>query len=351
MRRNKHKFLYYFYTLNIKRLLLQLNNFNGILSGLFFHLLHSFRFRIFIPLRFRIRNKRFNILFLDFFFFKFFTIKLYLVRFRYELGSLFSYRILKLHYLFFFLDNIKTNRGLRNSSQLSTLRTFWRRRYWTSFSSSRVVRFMHLSSFSIKYQRRLLAFQFHCFRLYEYRLTTFFLSLYRLSHNDIIFFLFFRLGLFLNNIFRIEQLKFTTFLLTGLFVKVNGLTISNFSYNLTFFDFVSIRVDFFFMFYLFNFFNFKFFLPAKLFRFFYQFRMKRKRFFPQQRSYRHSRKFFQLKRLSSTFGLKFVQVCFRSFSFILLFFTSVFYFFFNNSLLWRLFPVFAIRSHNWKYLT
>lgn len=334
----------------MKKFLLQVGRFTNNLAKILVHLFSFFRCWIPNLARFRIKNKRFNILFLDFFFFRFFTIKLYLIRFRYELGALFSYRLLKLHYLFFFLDNLYTNRGFRRASQLSTLRTSWKFKNWSSFSSSQVVKFTYLSSFSIKYQRKLLAFQFHCFKRYQHALTIFFLSLYRLSHNEIIFFLFFKLGLFLNNIFRIEQLKFTNFLLAGLFVNVNGSLIDDFSYNLTSADFVSIRVDLFFIFYFFNFFSHEFSLPTRLLKFFYQFRTKRKRYFPQQRSYRHSRKFFQLRKFSNSFGLKFVQVCFRSFSFILLFFTS-FFFFFSNSLLWRLFPLFAIRSHNWKYLT
>ena len=343
--------VYYFYKLQPQKFLLQISRFGANLYNLFSHLFRIFQFRPFRYLRFRVKNKRFNVLFLDFFFFKFFTIRLYLVRFRYELGSLFSYRLLKLHYLFFFLDNLFTNRGFRSASQLSTLRISWRHKHWTSFSNPRVVRFMHLSSFSIKYQRRLLAFQFSCVRRYQYRLTTFFLSLYRLTHDEIIFFLFFRLGLFLNNIFRIDQLNFTQYLLLNSLVKVNGLIISNFSYSLTAFDFVSLRIDFFFIFSFFHFSNYKFFLPTKLFKFFYQFRTKRRRFFPQQKSYRHSRKFFQLRTLKSSFGIRFIQACFRSFSFILLLFTSLFFYFFNNNFLWRFFPVFAIRSHNWKYLS
>lgn len=336
--------------MQFQKFLSQINQFRNNLFSLYIYISRILRSKSFF-LRFRVKNKRLNILFLDFFFFKFFTIKLYLVRFRYRLGSLFSYRLLKLHYLFFFLDNLYTNRGFRSLSQLSTFRTTWRHKRWTSFSNSHVVRFMHLSSFSIKYQRRLLAFQFFYFKRYQYRLTVFFLSLYRLTHDEIIFFLFFRLGLFLNNILRIDQLNFTKYLLTGLLVKVNGSVISDFSYNLSAFDFVSLRIDFFFIFSFFHFLHYKFFLPTKIFKFFYQFRTKRKRFFPQQRSYRHSRKFFQLQTFKSSFGVRFVQACFRSFSFILLFFTSLFFYFFYNNFLWRSLPIFAIRSHNWKYIS
>ena len=309
-----------------------------------------FNYKLRHKYRIRFKFKRFNVLFYDLNF-QFFTFKLYLVKMRYNLGALFSFRSLKILYLFFFINNINTHKGFRRASLNSTLILHKRRRSWLHKWRPQICRFAYISSHLLQYQRRLLAFQFGKYSNYQYRLTRFILSLYRLVHSDLVFYIYFRLDFFLNRLFRINQKDLVNFLIFNNFVMLNLFYISSHDTILTFFDFVTCRISLFFIFHFSFFFSNKFFLPRELFRFFFFFRKKKKKFTPQLRSRRQTDKIFRLKKLTSFFGLRFVQVCFRSFSFIFLYFGTIFSNFFINNFIWRFFPTSSIRPHNWKYLS
>ena len=316
----------------------------------FFTVFSFFGNKLFRYYRVRYKFKRFNVLFYDLQF-QLFTFKLYVVKLRYNLGSLFSFRSLKILYLFFFINNVNTHKGFRKLSLNSTLALRRNKRSWLRRRNPQIHRFAYISSHRLQYQRRLLAFQFGKYSRYQYRLTVFFLSLYRLNHSDLVFYIYFKLDFFLNRLFRINQESLVNFLITNRFVMLNFFYVYSKDINLTFFDFISLRIS---LFLIFNFsfsFSRRFFLPRELFRFFFFFRKKKKVIMPKMRSRRQTDKIFRLKKLTSFFGLRFVQVCFRSFSFIFLLFGTLFSNFFINNFLWRFFPTSSIRPHNWKHLS
>ena len=235
-----------------------------------------FNFRLFYRYRIRYKFKRFNILFYDLFF-QFFSFKLYIVKLRYNLGALFSFRSLKLLYLFFFINNINTHRGYRRLSLHSTLALRRKRRSWLSRRNPQICRFAYISSHLLQYKRRLLAFQFGKYSRYQYRLTVFFLSLYRLVHSDLVSYLYFKLDFFLNRLFRINQKNLVEFLIYNKFIMLNSVYIYSSDIILTFFDFVSLRISLFFIFHFSFSFATKFFFTSWIISFFFFFSKKKKK--------------------------------------------------------------------------
>ena len=300
--------------------------------------------------RFGQHSARISFIFLDFFFSSFFIFRNYLVKLRLRIGSLFSQKSLRMEYIDFFFNNADLSSFFNKSRLLSLSLNPWTNENQKFYRRVSFHRFMYISTYSLHRIRRVTAYRFSIYRKYQYRLTRFFLKVYKLSHIELLYQTYFKVQFLVERIFKITNTLFIPWLFQTGTILVNGNQLKNPNLILSPWDFLLIDITFFFFIQFKKNIIYRFHLIREFFFYFFKFRVRSRRRFPKQRALMIDRRVFRLRRLKSFFGIRFVQVCFQTFSFILLQ-ISIFYLFFYNCFLTRFLPTRAIRSHNWKYLS